>query len=348
MHIQFSAAAPFPIHENTDRVRARRRGIHPFSGEDTTTRHTYLAVIAIAVAVLLSTSNAFAAASANLGIRVTAKTFYVGSPGTYHLTITNRGPSTTDDVVTVSDTLPTGLSFASSSGAWACSATGAAVTCTNTSPLGLGSSTLELLVNVDTGAIPRVSNRFTVAYAGDAALTNNSITRTTIVRQPRFPVATFTPTPTLPPGTPVPTHSSGPTATATATHTPIPAVTDLMLTKTVSGIFTVGSNGTYLLTVSNLGPNTTNTGITVVDTLPTGLGFVSGTGSGWSCSAAGQTVTCQTGVGLAPGTNSSVTLTVSIAAAAAPTVTNTATLSYPGDTNAANNTVNRPTTVRGG
>src|SRR5688572_32344696 len=32
--------------------------------------------------------------------------------------------------------------------------------------------------------------------------------------------------------------------------------------------------------------------MTLTDTLPAGLTYVSGTGSGWSCSAAEQTVTC--------------------------------------------------------
>ena len=31
---------------------------------------------------------------------------------------------------------------------------------------------------------------------------------------------------------------------------------------------------------------------TVNDTLPAGIGFISGAGSGWSCSAVGQDVTC--------------------------------------------------------
>lgn len=310
-------------------------------------------LLTIAATLLLGASVACAAASANLGIRATAKTFQVGLPGMYVVTVVNRGPSTTDDVVTVSDTLPLGLSFASNSGAWTCSANGAAVRCTNTSPLSAGTSnTFAIFVNVDSAAVPRVTNQLKVAYAGDANTGNNTLTKVTSVRRPRFPLQTPPPTQTPPGGTPLPTASptitqtAGPTATATSTQTPVPAATDLKLVKTMSGIFTVGSQGTYILTVSNLGSAATNTGITVVDSLPAGLGFVSATGTGWACSAAVQTVTCVMTDALAPAASTSITLRVSISAAAAPTVTNTATLSYPGDSNAANNVSSRPTTVR--
>jgi len=317
-------------------------------GRSTLDRVRRVVLPAIAAAVWLSAANAWAAAPANLSLRVTARTFFVGSPGTYHITVVNRGPSTPDDVITINDTLPPGLSFASNGGAWACTADGAAVSCTNTSPLSIGSSTFELVVNVDDAAVPRVTNKLTLSYAGDTTPLNNTVTRTTIARRPRFPVPTLPPTPTRRPGTPVPTSTAGPPPTVVPTQTPVPAVTDLMLTKTVSGTFTVGSTGHYLLTVNNLGPAATTSEITIVDTLPAGLGYVSASGTGWTCSASGQAVTCRSSAALAPITSTSVMLTVSIAAAAAPTTTNTATLSYAGDSNAANNTANRPTTVRGG
>jgi trimeric autotransporter adhesin len=70
---------------------------------------------------------------------------------------------------------------------------------------------------------------------------------------------------------------------------------DLAITKTHTGNFTVGTNASYTLQVSNgTGPGViaVDYPITISDTLPTGLTFVSGTGTGWSCSAAGQVVTC--------------------------------------------------------
>ncbi len=78
----------------------------------------------------------------------------------------------------------------------------------------------------------------------------------------------------------------------TVVPTPIPApVVDLSIVKTVDGVLTSGSTGTYVLTVSNLGPDTA-TQVTVVDVLPTGLTFRSATGDGWTCSVVVQTVTC--------------------------------------------------------
>jgi len=126
------------------------------------------------------------------------------------------------------------------------------------------------------------------------------------------------------------------------------APTDLSISKTTSGAFTVGANGIYILTVSNVGSASTDAPITVMDNLPGSLGFVSAAGSGWTCADAGQTVTCTNPGPLAVGASSSIALRVSVSSAASPTVTNSATVSYAGDTNAANNTARRPTTVRRG
>ncbi|MDX1696932.1 MAG: hypothetical protein R3308_01530, partial [Thiohalobacterales bacterium] len=65
------------------------------------------------------------------------------------------------------------------------------------------------------------------------------------------------------------------------------AVADLAIAKSHSGDFTVGQNGDYTLTVSNNGPSTEIGPVTVTDTLPAGLGYVSASGAGWSCSAVG-------------------------------------------------------------
>jgi len=100
----------------------------------------------------------------------------------------------------------------------------------------------------------------------------------------------------------------------------------LTISKAHSGSFTVGTNGTYTITVSNGGADTTGS-VTVTDTLPAGLTFIVGTGTGWTCSAAGQTVTCTNPGPIANGSPSTVTLTVSVGVAAVPSVTNTATVS---------------------
>jgi len=305
----------------------------------------------IAAASMCAGHSAFAASSADLLIRATAASFRTGRIGRYTVTVNNKGPSATDDIITVTDTLPAGLTFASSYGAtWTCSAVGQTVTCTDTEPLGVGrTSLLRIYVLVDNAALPRVTNSISVAYSGDTNSLNNTVTKVTTVLPGRGTPIVFTPTPTSanpsPTGVLTGTPMSTATWTPTATPTPTPAATDLSIVKT-GGTFTVGTSGTYAITVSNVGAAATNAHITVVDTLPTGLGYIAASGTAWTCWNEGQTVTCERSDGLAPGAATQITLTVSVGTPAYPTVTNTVTVSYAADTNLANNTARRPTTVR--
>jgi uncharacterized repeat protein (TIGR01451 family) len=113
---------------------------------------------------------------------------------------------------------------------------------------------------------------------------------------------------------------------------------DLTLTKSHAGQLAVGSNAGYTLSVTNVGSGNTTGTVTVMDTLPNGLAYVSAGGTGWACSAAGQDVTCTNTNPLAAGSSSSVSLTVAVGAAAASGVINTALVSTPDDSNPANNT----------
>lgn len=232
--------------------------------------------------------------------------FIVGQQGTYTITVTNVGGASTTGTITVTDTLPTGLSFVSGTGSgWSCSAMGQIVTCTNPGPLAPGdSSNITITVDVLVEAYPSVDNAATVSTPGDTNDQNNSTSDTTIVDAP-----------------------------------------DLEISKSHVGDFTVGQNGIYTITVTNVGTAPTSGTITVVDTLPTGLGFVSGTGSGWSCSAVGQTVTCTNPGPLNPGESSDITLTVSVGPEAVPSVTNSVTVSTPNDPSPDNNSDDDPTTV---
>jgi uncharacterized repeat protein (TIGR01451 family) len=128
-------------------------------------------------------------------------------------------------------------------------------------------------------------------------------------------------------------------------------VVDLSLTKTHSDDFVAGSAGTYTLRVSNgsgVGVEPEDNPVTVTDTLPAGLTFVSGSGTGWSCSAAAQVVTCTHPPPVpTPGALPDLLITVMPGPTAAPSVTNSATVSSPSlDVNAANNTATDPTNVR--
>jgi uncharacterized repeat protein (TIGR01451 family) len=85
-----------------------------------------------------------------------------------------------------------------------------------------------------------------------------------------------------------------------------------------------GAAFSYTLAVSNAGPNAASS-LSVTDSLPAGVGFVSATGSGWACNQAAGVVTC-TRATLAVGAAPHITINVT-APAAGGTINNTATVS---------------------
>ncbi len=109
---------------------------------------------------------------------------------------------------------------------------------------------------------------------------------------------------------------------------------DLAITKSHAGSFEVGVNNTYAIKLTNNGTAATQQQITVMDTLPAGLSFVSGAPASWTCSAGAQNaqvVTCTNAGPIAVSASSTLTLTVSVASAAFPAVTNSATVADAGD-----------------
>jgi uncharacterized repeat protein (TIGR01451 family) len=108
----------------------------------------------------------------------------------------------------------------------------------------------------------------------------------------------------------------------------LPSFANLSIAKTSTSGWAVGQNATYSLSVNNGGPQSAVGPITVSDTLPSGLTYVSASGTGWACSSASGVVTCTTAGPVANGvTLPAITLTVAVGAGAAPSVTNTATVS---------------------
>jgi uncharacterized repeat protein (TIGR01451 family) len=103
---------------------------------------------------------------------------------------------------------------------------------------------------------------------------------------------------------------------------------DLSLTMNRDGELQAGRNTNYNLVVRNAGPSVADGPITVVDTLPDGLNYVSASGSGWSCTAVAQKVTCSSAGPLAVGAVLP-TLTLTVKASKAGTYVNTATVSGP-------------------
>lgn len=274
-----------------------------------------------------------------------SSSFTIGTQPSYFHVATNVGAAATNVPLTLVDTLPVGISFVSAAGdGWTCDVSGRTVTCTNPSPLDVAATTsLTLTVGVGTDAYPSVTNVATLIYPADIDESDNTTRRPTTIRRPRLGGRPRRGTPTRTTVPPAGTPTRTPTASPSPRHvTP----TDLLLTKTSSGVFNVGRPGVYVLRVTNIGPFATEAPITLTDTLPDGLGFIAAAGGAWTCSLSGQTVTCTNPNPLAAGTATILNLTVSVGAGAFPTVLNTATVTYANDTNPGNNTARRPTTVR--
>src|SRR5258705_291752 len=234
-------------------------------------------------------------------------TFTQGQNGaTYTLTVANSGAADTSGTVTVTDTLPAGLTATGLSGAgWSC--TLAPLTCAQSDVLAPGSSyaAITLTADVAVSAPPIVTTSATVSGGGETNTSNDTASDVTAGTQ-------------------------GP---------------DLTLTKTHVGTFTQGQAGaTYTLTVANTGSADTSGTVTVTDTLPAGLTATAMSGAGWSCTLA--TLTCTRSDVLAPGaSHPAVALIVDVAGTAPPSVTNTASVSGGGETNPSNDTASDVTAV---
>jgi uncharacterized repeat protein (TIGR01451 family) len=236
--------------------------------------------------------------------------FTQGQSGTYSIVVTNSGGVASSGTVTVTDTLPAGLTPGTATGTgWTCNTAGQTVTCTRSDALNGGASypAISVPVTVAPNAALSLTNTASVSGGNDSNTGNNS--------------------------------SSDPTT--------INAVADMTVTKTHTGNFTRGSTGTYTITATNSGAAATNgTTVTVADTLPAGLTPTAASGTGWACSIVSQTVTCTRSNALAAGASyPAISVTVSVAQSAASSVTNTATVSGGGQANTTNDTASDPTTI---
>jgi uncharacterized repeat protein (TIGR01451 family) len=102
-------------------------------------------------------------------------TFVVGTPREYLVMISNTGLSALPGTITVTDTLPQGLTYASGSGTgFTCSAAGQTVTCTGSGIAAGESRYITLAVWVGPAAYPAVTNTASVSNAADPNESNNS------------------------------------------------------------------------------------------------------------------------------------------------------------------------------
>jgi uncharacterized repeat protein (TIGR01451 family) len=113
--------------------------------------------------------------------------FTTGQSGTYTLTVANAGPSPASGTTTLTDALPSGLSFVSATGTgWSCGATGQVVTCTHPGPLAPGAAlpAVTLTVSVASDAPASLTNTATVSNPTfDNVATNNSASDPTPIVQ---------------------------------------------------------------------------------------------------------------------------------------------------------------------
>jgi uncharacterized repeat protein (TIGR01451 family) len=233
--------------------------------------------------------------------------FSLGQTGaTYTITVSNVGGGPTTGTVTMTDSLPTGLTATAISGTgWTCGlVTQVPLTCTRSDALPISTSypVVTLTVNVATNAPLLVTNVAHVSGGGETNTANDTAGDPTVIAAPDLQISK---------------QHNGP----------------------VNGDFFVGEIGaTYTINVFNGGTGNSFGAVTVVDTLPpAGLTATAISGSGWNCTLA--TLTCtRNDFALTPGSNYPfITVTVNVSLTAPPNVTNTATVSGGGDSNPNNN-----------
>jgi uncharacterized repeat protein (TIGR01451 family) len=246
-------------------------------------------------------------------------TFTANGVHSYTLSLQNLGDADTVGTTTVSDTLPSELTYrAAGSGGdgWSCApAPGNQVVCTRTATIAAGASAPDITIRarIDRTASGDVTNDATVDTQGDVDAFGGS-------------------------------NSAQDVAT-------VSVVPDLAVTSTHSGTFTVGGTGTYDVDVVNESVLPIAGPTTVAYDLPAGLTLAQApSGSGWDCAASvvgSDHVDCGYAAGLAAA-EAAPTLEVIVAVdhPAYPSTTNQPVVANAQDGYAGNDSDSDPTTVR--
>lgn len=226
--------------------------------------------------------------------------FVQGQSGIYRIDISNVGTAITSGTVTVSDTLPTGLTATDMSGlGWTCTV-GATSTCTQSTPLVLNDSYAPIFITVSIAANAPTSvvNTVTVSGGGDTNNANNSFSDPTSIAAP---------------------------------------LVDLTPSVAGNAFQAEGDTGiNYTILINNNGNVSSSGTMTAVTTLSSGLTASAISGAGWSCTLA--TLTCTRSDALIPFAVFTLNVTVNFAKNAPTTGSVGETVSGGGDGNAANNT----------
>jgi uncharacterized repeat protein (TIGR01451 family) len=226
-----------------------------------------------------------------------------GDDVTYTVNVSNNGLQTAENAV-LTDDLPDGVTYVSATPSQgSCSQDAGTVTCNLGDILGGGSADVTIVVNAPTAGT--LTNNATVTSdTEDPNTGNNSDSEETTVN---------------------------------------PIAADLAVDKSDAvDPVTEGDDVTYVVNVSNSGPETAEN-VVLTDDLPDGVNYVSAMPSQGTCSEAGGVVTCDLG-DIASGGSANVTIVVN--APTAGTLSNTASVtSDTEDRNTGNNSDSEETTV---
>lgn len=124
---------------------------------------------------------------------------------------------------------------------------------------------------------------------------------------------------------------------------------DISLSKSAPASVNPATSLVYTLTAKNNTGNKDATNISIVDTLPSGVTYVSASGTNWTCSAVGQSVTCTLSGTLLHSSTAPVLTINTKAPGVLGSITNSATVSQSNSDNdptPANNTATATTTVQ--